>query len=35
MQVYINSSLHGTVSQLLEEGEVKLADKLRSGGLIS
>ena len=28
MQVYINSSLHGTVSQLLEEGEVKLADKL-------
>ena len=34
MQVYINSSLHGTVSQLLEEGEVKLADKLRSGGLI-
>ena len=29
-QVYLNKSLHGTISQLLEEGETKLADKLRS-----
>nr|ALS04225.1 vacuolar protein sorting-associated protein 16-like protein [Acartia pacifica] len=29
-RVYLNKSLHATVSQLLEEGEFKLADKLRS-----
>jgi len=29
-RVYLNKSLHGTISQLLEEGETKLADKLRS-----
>ena len=26
----MNKSLHQTISQLLEEGEIKLADKLRS-----
>jgi len=26
----MNKSLHGTISQLLEEGETKLADKLKS-----
>jgi len=34
-RVYLNKSLHGTVSQLLEEGEIKLADKLRSDFKIS
>jgi len=29
-RIYLNKSLHETVTQLLEEGEVKLADKLRS-----
>ena len=28
--MYMNKSLHDTVSQLLEEGELKIADKLRS-----
>lgn len=29
-RMYMNKSLHDTVSQLLEEGELKIADKLRS-----
>ncbi|XP_023326390.1 vacuolar protein sorting-associated protein 16 homolog [Eurytemora carolleeae] len=29
-RAYMNKSLHETISQLLEEGEIKLADKLRS-----
>ena len=28
--MYVNKSLNDTVSQLLEEGEIKLADKLRA-----